>query len=304
MNKKRIISLVLSVLVILPTTAFAKGNNNSKEMQGKGQQVSQKYTSDEQNAINDKNQENDQENDQEKGSDKGINKIVNDIKNAVNAQEHKQDATQNNDAKKQQIEQFKTAMRAKHDQMAALRVQIKAQRSQIDQKKEQLEGIIEDLKSGDKTLSPDMLTSLLAVAQNLKLDATQVKTTVEINNEVSDTQAKVKAKDFNNALASMDKVIAKLQQRLDALKQLNADLDAALAIANKAVAPAPATGTTATTTTGQTGTDSTTTTGQTSTGTATTTTDTNTTQTAPTTTTTTDTNTTQTAPTTTTTATN
>ena len=233
MNKKRIISLVLSVLVILPTTAFAKGNNNSKEMQGKGQQVSEKYASDEKDADKDK--------DQEKDSDKSMNKIVNDIKNVANG---KQDTTQNNDAKKQQIEQFKTAMRAKHEQMTALRVQINAQRSQINQKKEQLERIVEDLKSGDKTLSPDMLTALLAAAQNLKLDATQVKATVEINNEVSDTQAKVKAKDFNNALASMDKVIAKLQQRLDALKQLNADLDAALAIANKAVAPAPTTGTT------------------------------------------------------------
>lgn len=295
MNKKKIISLALSVLIILPTTAFAKGHNDSKDMQSKGQQVSAKYSSDEKDAVN---QDNESDKDQEKDSNKGINNIINDIKDAMNGQQHNQDAAQNKDAKKQQIEQFKTAMRAKHDQMNALRVQIKAQRSQIDQKKEQLEAIVDDLKSGDKTLSPDMLSALLTAAQNLKLDVTEVKATTEINNEVATTQTEIKNKDFNNALASMDKVIAKLQKRLDALKQLNADLDTALAIANKAVAPAPATTTTTTTT----GTDTTTTTGQTSTGT-TTTTDTNTTQTAPTTTTTTDTNTIQTAPTTTTTST-
>lgn len=256
MNKKRIISLVLSVLVVLPATAYAKGNN-SKDMSNKSQQV-QKF-----NDGTDKDQEKDQEN-ENKGT---TSNIIKDIQNAIKGKEHKDEAMQNKDAKKQQIEEFKTAMRAKHEQMTALRVQTKAQRTQIEQKKAQLEAIIEDLNSGKKTLSADMLASLLSAAQNIKLDATKVKATAEINNEVADTQAKVKGKDFNNALASMDKVIAKLQQRLDALKQLNADFDIALAIANQAVVP------------------------------ATTTTDTTTTQTVPTTTTT-DTNTTTTVPTT------
>ncbi|MFL0246013.1 hypothetical protein [Candidatus Clostridium stratigraminis] len=239
MNKKKILSLVLSILVVLPATAYAKGNNDSKGNTGKGQQVVQS-SKDKNNDKEDKDQEKDNEN-----------------KNAVNGQEHKQEAMQNKADKKQQIEQFKTAMRAKHAQMADLRTKTKAVRSQVEQKREQLETIIEDIEKGNKTLSPDMLKSLLDTAQNLKLDVKEVKATAEINNEVADTQSKVSGKDFNNALASMDKVISKLQKRLDALKQLNNDLDAALAIANQAVAPAPASSTNSTSTAGATSTSTT-----------------------------------------------
>jgi ABC-type transporter Mla subunit MlaD len=48
----------------------------------------------------------------------------------------------------------------------------------------------------------------------------------------------VNKRDFNNALASLDKVIAKFQARLDALKKLNTDLDEMLATAELAAAPA------------------------------------------------------------------
>ncbi|MFL0267325.1 hypothetical protein [Candidatus Clostridium radicumherbarum] len=264
MNKKKILSLVLSILVVLPATAYAKGNNDSKGNTGKGQQVVQKHSD---NEDKDQEKDNNKENDNE-----------NDNKDAVKVQEHKQEAAQNQAAKKQQIEQFKTDMRAKHAQMADLRTQTKALRSQVEQKREQLQAIIKDIEEGNKTLSPDMLKSLLDAAQNLKLDTKQVKATAEINNEVADTQSKVSGKDFNNALASMDKVISRLQQRLAALKQLNSDLDAALAIANQAVVPAPTTSTDSTSTAGVT---STTTTDSNTTAPATSTTTTNSNTTAP-----------------------
>jgi chromosome segregation ATPase len=270
MNKKKILSLVLSILVVLPATAYAKGNNSSKEMSGKGQQVVQSSKENKQSDNENKDQEKDNDNE-------------NDNKDAVKAQEHKQEAAQNQADKKQQIQQFKTAMRAKHDQMADLRTQTKAVRSQVEQKREKLQAIIKDIEEGNKTLSPDMLKSLLDAAQNIKLDTKQVKAAAEISNEVADTQSKVNSKDFNNALASMDKVIARLQQRLAALKQLNSDLDAALAIANQAVVPAPASSTDSTSTAPATAT----TTGSNTTAPTTSTTTTNSNTTAPTTTTTT-----------------
>lgn len=268
MNKKRILSLVLSVLIVFPVTAYAKGNNDDKGKSNDLTQIIQNVINKDKHSSDNEGKDNEQENEQ---GDKAVANTSTDAKSKD--EEHKQEAMQNKDAKKQQIAQFKTQMKAKHDQMAAIRVQSKAVRQQIEEKREQLVAIIEDLQSGKKTLPADMLNQLLAAAQNLKVDARQVKAAAEINNEVSDAQAKVKGRDFNNALASMDKVIARLQQRLDALKQLNSDLDSALAIANKAVAPAPSTTTDQTSTGTQT-----TTTDPSSSQTSTTTTDTNGTQ--------------------------
>ncbi|GLC29418.1 Atg14 domain-containing protein [Clostridium omnivorum] len=258
MNKKKILALTLSVLLLLPSTAFAKGKDNSE---GKGNSVKQE--------VQNKKSE-------DKTNVQNTSASTNAQQNKGKGEEHKQEAQEKKDAKKEQIAQFKTDMKAKHEQMKQLRTQTIALRKQVEQKKEQLSSIIADLESGKKTLSEEMLNSLLALSQNLLTDTEKVKETAEINTEVSNTEQKVKGADFNNALASMDKVIAKMQSRLDALNKLNADLDAALKIANMAVAPAPTTGTgstdTSTTTTGSTTTDTTAPTGSSTTNTTTTTT--------------------------------
>lgn len=185
-------------------------------------------------------------------------KEVPQVKSAVvvnNGTTNKQANEQNRESKSQEIQTFKSQMRDKHKTMAQLRQETIALRQQIESKTEQLDSIIKDIESGNKTLSQDLLTELLGMAGNISGDTTEVKNTVKINDEVSDVQGKVERKDFNNALNSMDKVIAKLQARLDALTKLNKDLDDALAIANQATVPAPATApstpTTPTTTTTQ-----------------------------------------------------
>jgi chromosome segregation ATPase len=257
MNNKKIISLVLSVLMVLPATVYAKGNKeNDKKENGNGiVQFVDKMQKDLNSYIQHKDGNNsDSEN-----------------KN----QEVKQVDQQSKDAKKQEIEQFKAQMQAKHEQMSTIRQQTIEQKNQIEQKKAQLKSIVSDLLAGKKTLSDDMVQSLITASEDLKKDAELINATAEIKNEINDTQDKINKKDFNNALTSMDKVIARLQQRLDALKKLNADLDAALAIANNAVVPAP------TTTPDPTNTNTTTTTGTDTTQTSTTTTtDSNTQQTA------------------------
>jgi exonuclease VII small subunit len=123
--------------------------------------------------------------------------------------------------------------------MNQLRKQTISVRQQIEAKTESLTSIINDIQSGKKTLPQDMLDELLLKSQNINSDTDSVKATSEISKEVSDTQDKVNKQDFNNALSSLDKVISRLQARLDALNKLNADLDGLLAIANMAVAPAP-----------------------------------------------------------------
>lgn len=208
MNGKKVISLIAAVAISFPVTAYAKGTGKPAQNQDKGNQTVQTV--------------------------KG-----NEAAKPANAQ--KQEAAQKKDEKKQQIAAFKTEMRAKHEQMKEIRQDTIALRQKVEQKRAQLAAVISDIQSGKKTLTEDMLSSLLSLSQNLLTDVDKVKETAEISDEVADTQSKVDKADFNNALNSMDKVIAKLQARLDALKQLSADLDKALAIANLAAAPAPAT---------------------------------------------------------------
>jgi chromosome segregation ATPase len=212
MNNKRLLSLVLSVLIMLPTAVYAKENKNVQAKPEDKKVVEQK---------------------------KEIDPKAAKPEASKNGQEQKQDAQGKRDEKKEQIDAFKTSMKEKHTQMKTLREETIALRKEVAKKTEQLSSILADLQSGKKTISEEMLASLLASAQNLKADTEEIKETADLGTEAKDTQEKVKGADFNNALASMDKVIAKYQKRLDALKKLNIDLDKALQIANLAVAPAP-----------------------------------------------------------------
>ncbi|MDP4089611.1 MAG: hypothetical protein Q8930_10135 [Bacillota bacterium] len=275
MMSKKVIALTLSLLMMSSVTAFAKGNDGSHGKAAQAVQATQ--SSKPQNLV----KQNDDKDETEKDDENEVE--TSDIQqNAATVQataeadsqqkgkglEHKQAAEQNKAEKKQQIEAFKTAMKAKHATMAQLRQQIAAVRTEVEQKKAQLAGIVAELQAGTKTLPQDMLTQLLAASQNIQLDVTEVQLTSEVQTEAADTQDKVKKSDFNNALASMDKVIAKFQARLDALKKLNSDLDTALSVANLAAAPTttPTDSTSApadNTTTGSTATDNTTPTGTT-----------------------------------------
>lgn len=131
-------------------------------------------------------------------------------------------------------------MKSKHELMKTLREETIALRKDIEQKTKKLSSLLADLQAGKKTLSEEMLTSLMATAQNIKIDVEELKITAEISTEAKDTQSKAIALDFNNALASMDKIIAKYQKRLDSLKALNSDLDKVLELSNLAVSPSPA----------------------------------------------------------------
>jgi chromosome segregation ATPase len=220
MNNKKVLSLILSVLIMMPTAVYAKENKN---VQAKPE---------DKKIVEQKKEVNPKAASPEKAPDKS--------EVSKNGQEKKQEAQQKKDEKKDQIESFKSSMKEKHDQMKTLRDETIALRKEVAKKTEQLAAILADLQSGKKTISEEMLASLLASAQNLKADTEEIKETAELGTEAKDAQEKVKGSDFNNALASMDKVIAKYQKRLDALKALSADLDKAIQIANLAVAPAPA----------------------------------------------------------------
>jgi Skp family chaperone for outer membrane proteins len=127
--------------------------------------------------------------------------------------------------------------------MKQIRQQTISLKQQIASNTSQLTAIINDIETGKKTLPSDLLNTLLSDSQKLKSDINNVETTTGINQEVSNTQDEIDNKDFNNALSSLDKVISRLQSRLNTLSQLNTDLDAVLEIANQATTPAPASST-------------------------------------------------------------
>lgn len=215
MKKQKLMALVLSVLLLMPTVAFAKGNphNETKEIKDKPK------------VVTEEKQKQQQTNNEVKKSEKKANEV-------------KQNNEVKKDEKKQQIEAFKTQMKVKHETMKQIRQQTVELKKQIQVNKTELNSIMTDIKAGKKTLSEDMLNSLLLKADALKVDSNEVKATAGINKDAIDAQSKVNKKDFNNALSALDKVIVKLQGRLDALKKLNVDLNDALAIAKLATEPA------------------------------------------------------------------
>ncbi|MBL4932634.1 hypothetical protein [Clostridium paridis] len=220
MNKTRLAALVISGVMLTSTAVYAKGKPENTGA-NKANVVSQ-----------DKKQSTNATDNEAKQNNGSAKKEANQAKK---------------DEKKQQISEFKTAMKAKHETMKQIRQQTIQVRQQIEGKTEELNAILEDIKAGNKTLPEDMLNDLLAKAAVLNTSSDEVKATTGISTVEADTQEKVDKKDFSNALASMDKVIAKLQARLDALNKLNSNLDDALAIARQATTPAPADNSTPTT---------------------------------------------------------
>lgn len=239
MKGKKLLSLVLAILLCLPVTAYAQGNGKSGSSNGKGQQTVQTDKSKGQLTEQD-------EDDNVKGQSDVKGGDVKAGKDDDKVNEHKQEAMQKQEEKKQQIEAFKNQMRERHENMNTLRQQTNALKQEVQRKRQQLSLIVSQIISGEKTLTQDMLDQLLVIVQNLGKDTQEVAATAQVSGDVSSTQTEVNNGNFNNALTSMDRVMLKLQTRLQALTQLSADLDKALAIANLAAPPAQDTGITPT----------------------------------------------------------
>ncbi|HEY5561683.1 MAG TPA: hypothetical protein VIK72_08010 [Clostridiaceae bacterium] len=225
MNKKKIIALALTAILLMPTVTFAKGNpvdaGKSKE---RVTVQSKTFTA---SKVSDKINVNDKAKDNDKVKDNNIDKAK--VKEPVNVALTAE--------KKAQLEAFKVALNAKHITMTTLRTETLALKKEIRAKADNLRAISKDIKAGKKVLTAEQLTQLLALSDIIKQDSVNLKATGCINAKVAETQDKVNKRDFSNALTSLDKVIANLQARLVSLNKLNVDLDAALAITNLATAP-------------------------------------------------------------------
>jgi DNA repair exonuclease SbcCD ATPase subunit len=239
MKTNKVVSLIIVGIMLMPSTmVYAKGNDQAhgKSAQAK-QQVTQVQTT--------------QSNSTEVTHGKGNSQAQNSSANSVGVSK-KEEAQANRDNKKQEIAAFKSQIKSLHTQMTALRQQIIPLQKEVGQKKEQLQTILQQLESGEKTLPADILNTLITESQKLVGDGKDLKATSGVTSDATESENNLKGGKFGNAVTSLNNVIAKFQARLTALKQLNADLDAMLAIANQATTPAPTESTQPNTSTGDT----------------------------------------------------
>lgn len=200
--RNKIIALVLTGIMLMPTVSYAKGQKENPNAKSKA-------------------------------------KVETQVKNAKAASKVKQKSVtkaKNTKAKENKavIAQFKAQIKAKHEIMKANTKKLVELRKQINAKKEELSSILDAIKAGTKTLAPDQLELLISKADIVKENADEIKTLPTVDSDIENTQKDINGKKFQAALSSLDKVIAKQEAKYAKLVELNNSLDALLAIARQA----------------------------------------------------------------------
>jgi minor extracellular protease Epr len=156
----------------------------------------------------------------------------------IEAQTKNVEAQEKSAEKKEAVQDFRKTIKDKQAEIKELSGESSALRIDIGKKREELDAILEELVAGTKTLSDELLAHLIDEAAELKGIGDIVKSLNGINDEVVAAEDKIKEKNFDSALAALDRVTAKQQQRLEALKELNKGIDRLLEIARQAQIPA------------------------------------------------------------------
>lgn len=216
MKKTKIMALTISALLLMPSAAFAKGNDKSSEKKPQDKPVVESKASTSQ--VKTEKQE--------------TQKSTENVNNTENSK--KEAAQQKKEENKQAVDEFKAAIKTRHETMKANTVKSMELKKEIAQKRAKLSSILDAIKEGKLTLTQDELDKLTKAAEALKVAGEKVSSLDEINNEVAETQEQVKGKKFEAALAALDKVIAKQEQRIIALQELSNSLDILLGIAETA----------------------------------------------------------------------
>lgn len=233
--KKRILSIILSVILLTPATVFAKNiKSDSNAKHTIEATSSQSHENSDDKEINNNHAISEQkENGKEKEIETNTNVNVNEV--TIKKQEKNTTSQENKAANNSAKEQFKAQLRAKHEIMKANITKINELKKEINLKKAELETILTDIQQGKKTLSSEQLTLLTQKAALVKQSADAVKALPKINSDVDRTQENIKGSKFEVALSSLDNVIAKQEARYVKLVDLNTKLDDLLSIARQAV---------------------------------------------------------------------
>lgn len=218
--KKKILSIVLITVLLIPTAAYAKGQNGIGKQKA---ETKTEITTQKASDIEDNNQK-------PNVQLKNINSQSKTGQTPQNKTKEEAKKLENNTEK----EQFKAQIRAKHEIMKTNTKKINELKKQINTKKQELASILADIKAGIKTLPSDQLDLLLAKAEAVKETADAVKALPAVSPDVDNTEQNFKSNKFEAALSSLDKVITKQEARYAKLVELNSKLDDLLAIARQA----------------------------------------------------------------------
>jgi len=203
--KSKIIAILLTGMMLMPTVAYAKGE--TQVPQGKSE-VNTQFE----------------------------NKLVK-MEGSLKDLKIKGSEFKNNS----DIEAFISSLKAKHEIMMANTKKSIELKKQISVKKQELASILAAIKAGTKSLPADQLTLLTSKSKLLKENIDKIKILPGICSEEKNTQENIKGKRFKGAITSLDKVIANQEARYAKLVELNANMDTLLAIARQAQPVAAAT---------------------------------------------------------------
>lgn len=201
--KKRIIAILITMILLVPTTVYAKNTNNN----GKG--------NDNMNTTTEQNKE----------------------KGSPNSNDNTEKKNQNKDRvaeNKTNQEQFKTSLKAKHSIMKENISKTNSLKKEISSEKQELAKILEEIKAGSKTLNSDDFNLLITKSASLRESVSTIQNLPEINSDVKSAGSDIKIGKYETALASLDKVIANQEDRYAKLLSLKSTLDDLLAIAKQA----------------------------------------------------------------------
>lgn len=202
--KKKIIAVLITMILLVPTTVYAKNTNNN----GKGNDNMNTTT----------------EQDKEKGSPNSNDNTEKKNQNKARVSENKADQ-----------EQFKASLKAKHKIMKENISKTNTLKKEISLEKQELAKILEEIKAGSKTLNSDDFNLLITKSASLRESVSTIQNLPEINSDVKSAGNDIKTGKYETALVSLDKVIAKQEDRYSKLLSLKNSLDDLLAIAKQAV---------------------------------------------------------------------
>ena len=206
--KKRIFAILITIVLLVPTTVYGKDANKN----GKDNDNMTTKTED------------------SKGKDNSSKENAKEKYNTNSKQENKSTISEN----KALQQQFKTDIKLKHTIMKEnIDKSIKIKK-EISSKKQEIAIILGAIKAGTKTLSAEELNQLITNSSEIKQSITAIQSLPEINSDVKSVGNDIKSGKFETALASLDKVIAKQEDRYSKLVLLNENLNKLLAIAHNA----------------------------------------------------------------------
>lgn len=226
--KKKMIAIIISALMLIPTAVFAEGNSDDSQTETKTQ-VTQQET-----ATKSQDQDN-KETSESKDNQQDSNKVTTDSKEnkqgaTAESKENNSEVQENNEGD----QQYENEVNSENDNVQADTNQSSDLQDQISTEKEKLNVILNDIQDGKKTLTQEQLDLIVSKAETINKSVDKVNSFKGLNTAIDAVQASADNHKYKTAASSLKDVTSKLKARNAALAELNNNLKDILNIANQA----------------------------------------------------------------------